>query len=184
MRIVVISGSPRDQSISKRIALHLANRLKQSDMDKVSLIDIRKDGLPPIQSVWNKEEQIPDDKREIFNIMDQASGFILVSPEYNGGYSSVMKNFLDHFPKTVFQRKSWGIATGSTGAMGGMRASQQMQLLGGGFSAVVCPRMLITPHMDKKFDENGKLIEDSFDAQVEGFLTEFLWLTSQLVNQP
>lgn len=184
MHIVVISGSPRHQSISKRIALHLVNRLDQSGLDSVRLMDIRTEGLPPIQSVWNKEEQIPENKKEVYQIMDRADGFILVSPEYNGGYSSVMKNFLDHFPKRIFHRKSWGIATGSTGAMGGMRASQQMQLLGVGLSAIVCPRMLITPHMDKKFDENGKLNDDSFEEQVEGFLTEFLWLASQLVNQP
>lgn len=112
--------------------------------------------------------------------MDEANGFILVSPEYNGGYSSAMKNFLDHFPKRVFQRKSWGIVTGSTGAMGGMRASQQLILLGAGFSAVVCPRMLITPQMDRKFDVEGNLTDDGFQQQIDGFIDEFLWLTSAL----
>lgn len=183
MHIVVISGSPREQSISKRIALHLVNRLNQSDIDQVSLIDIRTEALPPVQAVWNKEELIPEDKKEVFGIMDQATGFILVSPEYNGGYSSVMKNFLDHFPKRIFHRKTWGVTTGSTGAMGGIRASQQMQLLGGGFSAIVCPRMLITPHMDKKFDQDGRLTDDTFDQQVELFLSEFLWLTDRVSSR-
>ncbi len=180
MHIVVISGSPRDQSISRRIALHLGNRLEQSEIASVSLIDMRTEGLPPIQAVWNSKEQIPDDKRDVFEQMNQAGGFILVSPEYNGGYSSAMKNFLDHFPKRIFHRKAWGIVTGSTGAMGGMRASQQLQLLGSGLSAIVCPRMLITPQMDKKFDEAGRLTDESFDQQVEGFITEFMWLTSRL----
>ncbi len=180
MNIVIISGSPRDQSVSQRIALHLLDRLDRAGVGQVQLIDIRKEGLPPIQAVWNKDEQVPEEKRILVQTMDQADGFILVSPEYNGGYSPAMKNFLDHFPKRIYRRKAMGIATGSTGALGGMRASQQMQLLGLGLSTLISPRMLITPHMDQKFDEAGQLLESSFDRQVDGFVSEFLWLAGQL----
>lgn len=180
MKIIVISGSPREQSVSRRIARHLLGVLTFKGIDQVDFVDILDEGLAPVQTVWNREDLIPESHREIYQKMDEADGFILVSPEYNGGYSSAMKNFLDHFPKRVFQRKSWGIATGSTGAMGGMRASQQMILLGAGFSAVVCPRMLITPQMDRKFDVEGKLTDDGFQLQIEGFIDEFMWLTSAL----
>ena len=180
MKIIVLSGSPREQSVSRRIARHLVGALQAREIDRVDFVDIRDEGLAPIQIVWNREDLIPESHRENYQKMDEADGFILVSPEYNGGYSSAMKNFLDHFPKRVFQRKSWGIATGSTGAMGGMRASQQLILLGAGFSAVVCPRMLITPQMDRKFDVEGNLTDDGFQQQIDGFIDEFLWLTSAL----
>ncbi|MCF8237612.1 MAG: NAD(P)H-dependent oxidoreductase [Saprospiraceae bacterium] len=183
MKIVIISGSPREQSVSHRIARHLFERLSGSADLELAFIDMQTEWLQPIQQVWKNESLIPEDKLSVYTNMDQADGFIIVSPEYNGGYSSVMKNFLDHFPKKIFHRKAWGIVTGSTGAMGGMRASQQLQLLGAALSAIISPRMLITPHMDKKFDETGHLLDTDFERQIEGFQSEFLWLTSRLLDR-
>lgn len=181
-RLVILSGSPRTSSKSIRIARHLHERLLGVGNLDVQLISMQDQGLPAIEEVWKNENEVPMSKLPLFQAMDQAHGFIVVSPEYNGGYSPALKNFLDHFPKSVYHRKAWGIVTGSTGAMGGMRASQQMQLLGVALSALVCPRMLITPHMDRKFDPSGILLDDSFEAQIEGFLKEFLWLNDRLTS--
>lgn len=179
-RLVILSGSPRTSSKSIRIAHHLEARLHEIAETDVRLISMQDQGFPPIKTVWKDETDVPPSTLPLFQAMDQAHGFIVVSPEYNGGYSPALKNFLDHFPKSAYHRKAWGIVTGSTGAMGGMRASQQMQLLGVALSALVSPRMLITPQMDRKFDPSGVLLDDSFEAQIEGFLQEFLWLNDRL----
>jgi NAD(P)H-dependent FMN reductase len=89
-----------------------------------------------------------------------------------------MKNLFDHFPKQL--HKAFGIVTASTGAMGGMRASQQLQLLSLALFGVPSPYMLITPHVDKKFDEQGNLVDQSFYNTIHVFITEFLWLAERL----
>lgn len=183
MRIIILSGSPRKGSVSLRIARHLVKRFQDITHVTVRLVAMQEDSLPPIQEVWKQAASVPTDKQEIFQAMDQAHGIIVVSPEYNGGYSPALKNFLDHFPKSAYHRKAWGIVTGSTGAMGGMRASQQLQLLGAALSAIICPRMLITPHMDQKFDEAGELLDQSFDRQIEDFLANYLWLLTRLTAE-
>jgi NAD(P)H-dependent FMN reductase len=110
--------------------------------------------------------------------MFDSNAFIIVTPEYNGSYTPAMKNLFDHFPKQM--HKAFGIVTASTGSLGGIRASQQLQLLIGALFGIPSPYMLVTPHVDKKFDKEGNLIDQSFSNAIHNFVTEFLWLAERL----
>jgi len=110
-----------------------------------------------------------------------ADAFILVTPEYNGSYSPAMKNLLDHFPKQ--HHKPFGIVTASPGPMGGIRATQQMQLLVNALFGIASPYMLIVPAVDKKFDGQGNLLDESFQNNIHNFITEYLWLAENLVQE-
>jgi NAD(P)H-dependent FMN reductase len=112
--------------------------------------------------------------------MFAADAFILVSPEYNGSYSPAMKNLLDHFPKQ--HHKPFGIVTASPGPLGGIRASQQMQLLINALFGIASPYMLIVSAVDKKFDADGNLVDQSYQNNVHNFVTEYLWLAESLVK--
>ena len=89
--------------------------------------------------------------------MFEADAFIMVTPEYNGSYTPALKNLFDHFPKQ--SRKPFGIVTASPGALGGVRAALQLQTLVYALFGVGSPHMLITPLIDKKFDEHGNLTD-------------------------
>jgi hypothetical protein len=43
--------------------------------------------------------------------------------------------------------------------------------------------MLVVPGVDKKFDESGKLLDESFTLSIENFVTEYLWLAEKLVTE-
>lgn len=182
MHLTIIAGSPRQGSISKRVALHLRSKLEAVPGVETGWVNMQEHALPPIQEVWKREEDVPASHRALFGMMHATDGFVVVSPEYNGGYSATMKNFMDHFTKQAYLRKPWGVVTSSTGSMGGMRASQQLLLLGAGLFAIPCPRMLVTPHADKKFDEDGRLLEASFETAIQTFMEEYLWLARKLVE--
>jgi NAD(P)H-dependent FMN reductase len=91
-----------------------------------------------------------------------------------------MKNLLDHFPKQY--RKVFGIVTASPGAMGGIRAAMQLQQLIYGLFGIGSPHMLIVPGVDKKFNEEGQLIDPLFEKNISVFVNEFLWLAEQVEN--
>ena len=110
--------------------------------------------------------------------MFAADAFVLVTPEYNGSYTPALKNLLDHYPKQ--SRKAFGIVTASPGAMGGMRATQQLQLLVNAFFGIASPHMLIVPAVDKKFDAAGNLTDEHFKKSIDLFTREFLWLAESL----
>ncbi|HEY2720214.1 MAG TPA: NAD(P)H-dependent oxidoreductase [Chitinophagaceae bacterium] len=180
MRIEIISGSPRPNSLTHRVALHLQKLLWQKAEHEVGVIHLKDWNLPALRSVFVSVETTPAEFRPLAEKMFRADAFILVSPEYNGSYSPAMKNLIDHFPKQ--HHKPFGIVTASTGALGGIRASQQMQLLINALFGIASPYMLIVGSVEKKFDAEGNLLEPAFQNNIHNFISEYLWLAENLVK--
>ena len=179
MKIAIISGSPRTASVTRRVALYLQGWLKKNSSHEIDLIEMKDWDVPPVQTVWVTPDKAPVELQPLAEKIFNADGYILVTPEYNGSYSPAMKNLLDHFPKRHHQ--PFGIVTASPGAMGGMRASQQLLQLVPALFGIASPYMLITPAVDKKFSPDGDLIDESFQNAVHNFITEFLWLAEKIV---
>ena len=178
MRIEIVAGSPRVASLSRRVALYLKQWLEANTDHEIGLIDLRDWNLPPVQSVFSSIENTPDEFKPLSERIFGAEAIILVSPEYNGSYSPSLKNLLDHFPKQ--HHKIFGIATASPGALGGIRATQQMLLLVSALFGIASPYLLIVPGVDKKFDKFGNLLDQSFQHNVNNFISEYLWLVEHL----
>ena len=180
MNITIVSSSPRAKSLSNRVALHLEHRLKSECHHQITLLDVRdwadvfEEGQPVYQSV----EKCPDKFRPLAEIIYGTDAFVIVSPEYNGGVPYSLKRLFDHFTKQ--KQKPFAIATSSEGALGGMRAALSIQHYVVALFGILSPYMLITPHADKKFDEEGKLLDDKFKPAVDTFLKEFIWLVDKL----
>jgi NAD(P)H-dependent FMN reductase len=181
MKIEIISGSPRQQSVTQRVALHLKNVLTTNSEHEIGLIDMKDWSIPPVQGVWSSVDKTPQEFKPLAERIFNADALILVTPEYNGSYSPAMKNLLDHFPKQ--HHKTFGIVTASPGGMGGMRAAQQLLLLIPALFGIASPYMLIVPGVDKKFSPDGDLLDESFENQVHNFVTEFMWLSEQIVKE-
>lgn len=178
MKIEIISGSPRDKSITVRVARHLFEKFSEKKDLEVGFIDVREYPLPFVQSVWTTVDKVPAEYKELGERIFGADAFILVTPEYNGGYSPALKNLLDHFPKQ--SHKAFGIVAATDGALGAMRAAQQLIQLVAALFGILCPYMLITPQVDKKFDEDGKLIDETFQKAIDNFIIEFLWTAERI----
>ena len=182
MNIEIISGSPRKESVTHRVVLFLEKYLKEKTEHNINVIDVRDWQLPLFQQdVFTSVERTPEALKPLSKRMFEANAFILVSPEYNGSYTSAMKNLFDHFPKQ--SHKAFGIVTASPGMLGGIRASQQMQLLINALFGIGSPYMLVTPTVDKKFDEQGNLLDNSFQKNIDVFVNEFLWLAENLAPE-
>ncbi len=136
MNIEIISGSPRNDSVTNRIVLFLKQMLDDRSAHQTGIIDVREYNLPFVQHVFSSVDKAPEQFKPLAERMFAADAFILVTPEYNGSYSPAMQNLLDHFPKQL--HKAFGIVTASPGAMGGMRSAQQLLLLVPAF--LVLPR--------------------------------------------
>lgn len=93
MKLVVVSGSHRPQSESERIGRYLANRAQALLNSSVYELHL---GINPLP-LW--DEHFPDDQKtwgiwqEIKPHLDQAEGFILVTPEWGGMATPAIKNF-------------------------------------------------------------------------------------------
>ena len=181
MRIEIVSGSPRHNSVTRRLALYLEKKLAEYPDHEVGLIDLRDHQLPLVQKVFTSAHEVPEEHRELAVRMFNADAFIIVTPEYNGSYSPAMQNMFDHFPKQ--HHKVFGLATASPGALGGIRAAMQLQQFVMALFGIPSPYMLITPQIDKKFDADGNLTDPTFQKSIDTFVKEFLWLSEKLVDE-
>ena len=93
LNILLIQGSLRERS-STFVMLHdLQQRLAALGAEAV-MLDLRKTELP----LYNPDVAKKGDVyQHIRPLVAAADGFVLGSPDYHGGPSGVMKNFLDHF---------------------------------------------------------------------------------------
>jgi chromate reductase, NAD(P)H dehydrogenase (quinone) len=180
MRIEIISGSPRGNSITNRVALHLKKCITERTSHEVNIIDVRENEMPLLQAIFTSVESTPEPFKEVAERMLNANAFILLTPEYNGSYSAALKNLLDHFPKQ--HHKVFAIATASTGMLGGIRSAMQLQELVYALFGVGSPYMLVTPQV-KKFDEEGNLLDQNFKKSIDIFINEFIWLAEKIVDE-
>jgi NAD(P)H-dependent FMN reductase len=181
MKIEIISGSPRINSVTRRVAINLKKWLDSNTSHETDIIDMKDWELPAVQSVFVSVDKTPVEFKPLTERIFNADAFILVTPEYNGSYSPAMKNLLDHFPKQ--HHKPFGIVTASPGVLGGIRASQQLLQLVPALFGIASPYLLIVPAIDKKFDEQGNLIDPAFEKNVHNFISEFLWLAENIVKE-
>ncbi|MBC7651761.1 MAG: NAD(P)H-dependent oxidoreductase [Deinococcales bacterium] len=180
MTIEIVSGSPRATSITVRIAKYLQQYIQQHYKENtIGVIDVREWKLGFLETVFNSVENTPDQYKPLTQRMFAADAFIIVTPEYNGSYTSEIKNLFDHFPKQ--SRKAFGICTASTGVLGGARCTQPLLLLVPALFGIASPSLLIVPNIDKKFNANNELTDPSFEKQIHQFVTEFLWLGNNLM---
>ena len=181
MKIVILSGSPRGNSITHRLALHLQIVLQTETEHEVDIIDCREIVMPQLQTVFTSVETTPEKYKSIATLMFGADAFIFVTPEYNGSYPASLKNLIDHFPKQ--HHKVFAIATASPGGLGGVRAALQLQELIYALFGIGSPYMLVTPQVDKKFDEDGNLLDANFKKSIDIFINEFIWLAEKIIDE-
>lgn len=182
MTIEIVSGSPRSASITVRIAKYLQLYIQQHHTEHiVGIIDVREWKLGFLETVFNSVDNTPQQYKPLTQRMFAADAFIIVTPEYNGSYTSEIKNLFDHFPKQA--RKAFGLCTASVGPLGGARGTQSLLLLVPALFGIASPSLLIVPNVDKKFNADNELTDPSFEKQVHNFITEFIWLGKQLQQQ-
>lgn len=181
MKITIVSSSTRNGRISHRIALAIEKQVKKLGHQS-EIIDLLKLELPTFTERFALVDNKPENWQETMDKLINSDGIIFLTPEYNGSYSSGLKNFIDVFAKQGFRDKPIGVATGSTGSLGGVRAAYQLQQVILSLFAYPQPHMLTVGEMQKKFDETGELIDDGFKERFEGFVDKFLEFTKKIAD--
>ena len=94
IRLLGISGSTRSASLNLRLvraSLHRAER----EGAETTLVDLKSLGLPLYDGDLEEASGLPDGARQLRNLLIEADGLIIASPEYNGSFSAVLKNAVD-----------------------------------------------------------------------------------------
>jgi len=119
--VPVVLGTARKDNRTAPVAKLMVRELKKLGV-KTQLIDVAK--LATLATTMDAKDAKVKRWRKI---VDEASGFIIVSPEYNYGYPGELKILLDK-AYAHYQGKALGICSVSSGE-GGLRMIDQLRFI-------------------------------------------------------
>jgi chromate reductase, NAD(P)H dehydrogenase (quinone) len=161
MRILAISGSLRADSYNT--ALANAARALAPEGVEVEVYD----GLALIphydQDLDQEGVEAPPAVVELRRRIDEADALLLVTPEYNGSFTGVLKNAIDW--ASARHRGSWlrnktvAVAGATTGQYGAIWAQQDLKRVLGIAGARVVGEELPVSSASEKFDDEGRLLD-------------------------
>ncbi len=171
--IPVILGTPRQGRMSEHVARFVHEEMARRDGVETELIDIRELKL----SIEDAGEAIKDSR--FSEMVARADGLVIVTPEYNHGYPGLLKHVLDTNLKEYIH-KAVGICGVSAGGFGGTRVIENLL-------PVLRELGLVTIFWDgnfsgvqKIFDAEGKLLDQSYLKRIDKFLKELVWMSKVL----
>jgi NAD(P)H-dependent FMN reductase len=184
-RIAVIITSTRRERFADRPAAWVSDRLRRVGVD-VDVIDMRDhdlpsfDGRPPLYT----PRQYPNDAVADFaRRIDAADGYIVLTGEYNHGYTGVFKNALDH---TYVEWDRKPIAFVGWGGVGGARAVEQLRTVAIELGlAPIRPAVHILPDVlvpAMTADDYDAGLFASLDDKLDTLISELRWWTEALAN--
>lgn len=181
--IPVILGSVREGRKSEAPAKYIVEKIKTAG-HQTRLVDFKELSLPfydaPTVPVVYFKSQYPNAEAQKWSeIAKAADAFIIVSPEYNHGYTAVLKNALD-WGYLEFEKKPFGLVGVSNGAVGGARMIESLRLVIENFGAVSMRETIMVGPVQNYFDNNGTLIDESLNKKIDGLLASLTWWAEAL----
>lgn len=153
MKIVGFASSLSESSNSTK-ALKVALEAARGQGVEVELFDLRETPLP-IYDPENGTQKTEDaNVKRFIDVMTEADGYILASPEYHNGPSGAFKNALDFIGATQFAGKPVGLISAAGGAVATNTLNQMLTIMRS-LHAHVVPQVGSVGYMDS-FDENGR----------------------------
>jgi len=169
----VILGTARLGCMSAHAARLVASELSKRPEIDTDLIDIAKLPLPTNDA----GEAIK--QAEFSALMDRADALVVVSPEYNHGYPGLLKHVLDSCLKEYIH-KAVGIVGVSAGPFGGTRVIQNLLPVMRELGLVSIFWDVNFSSVQKAFDQQGRLSDESYIRRIDKFLQELIWMARTL----
>lgn len=183
LHIVVVCGSVRKNRKSVLVANLIGQRIIHSS-NTSTVVDFIELPLPfvdtdPNPSSLHKEYPYKT-VQQWSAIADSADAFVFVAPEYNHGYSAVLKNALDWlYPE--FNQKPVALVGVSDGLSGGLRAIEQLRPIMANFGMYDIQSTISIRNVQDVFDVDGNILDDKLVKQIDKLLV-VLTRTAQVMR--
>ena len=176
IKIVGIGGSLRTDSYSMQ-ALHLAVQRVAAVGAKTQILDLREMKLP----FCDGGDGYPDypDVTVLQDIVKQADGIILSTPEYHGSVSGVIKNALDLMSFDQLSGKVVGVIS-VLGGQSNSNALNELRLIMRWVHAWVIPEQIAIGQAWNAFNDDGTLKDEKLALRVDQFATSLVTNTQKL----
>jgi NAD(P)H-dependent FMN reductase len=191
--LLVFAGSTRAQSFNRRLA-RVAAELGRAAGAQVTLLELAEHELP-LYNADLEARGTPAAARRLKEIFHAHPAWIVCSPEYNGSYTGLLKNTIDWVSSPIKGDPEWssgtkpfagkvvGLLSASPGALGGLRSLSHLSPLLLNLQCWLTPRQFALAKAGEAFDAEGRLVNATALAAVQGVVEQTLHAARKL-NAP
>jgi NAD(P)H-dependent FMN reductase len=181
LNIKIILGSDRPSRFGIQPAQWILEEAKKIENFEVELLDLKDYPMPFFNEAISPSRITEPYKQEFVAAFTkkiaEADGFIIVTPEYNHGYTAVLKNALDYVYKEWNKKP---VSFVGYSALGAVRAIEQLRQVVAELEMYsVRSGVYLAPYWNH-LDEQGKLKTEAFAHQVTAMLSELEWWAKTL----
>jgi NAD(P)H-dependent FMN reductase len=170
--MTLLIGTNRPGCNARKVARHVEEIYAEMKIP-LKVIDLAE--LPPEIFLPTSYAEKPKSFAPFAEAILQATGLIVVTPEYNGSVPGVLKYFIDmlKFPES-FEKRPVCFIGEAAGIWGALRPIEMLQQIFGYRNAFIYPERVFLAQINNLLDETGRLkqvdLMDRLRAQANGFI--------------
>ena len=170
IRIAVINGSVRNGNYTNMASALVVDELRQHPKVSVDVIDPGTLHLP-----FPGEDPDSPATRQLQKIVGAAVGVILVTPEYHGSFSSVMKLVIENlgFPSAL-AGKPVALLGVAAGAIGAIKSLEHLRGVVSHVGGIALPLPVSIANVQKVFDREGHVLDPMAEKIVRQVATNLM----------
>jgi NAD(P)H-dependent FMN reductase len=172
-KILIILSSTRPVRNGEKVSNWVLEESKLSNLDlEFEILDLRELNLPFLdepETPNSGQPYVHEHTKNWSKIVNEASGFIIVTPEYNGGYPASLKNALD-FLYNEWTNKPVGIV--GYGGGGASRSVKQLKEVLVSLKLIPMENQIGINSVWSAFDKDNKMINEFIVGDVQKLFTE------------
>lgn len=170
IRIVIITGSVRPGNYTSMAAALVIDELKKQPGVTVELIDPGALHLP-----FPGKDGDTEDATVLRQKVSEATGVVLVTPEYHGSFSSVMKLVIESlgFP-SVLAGKPVALLGVAAGSIGAIKSLEHLRGVVSHIGAIALPLLASVANVQSVFDASGRSLDPAVEKLIRGVGTNLL----------
>lgn len=163
-KIIAFAGSNSNESINKKLAIYVANKINNVEVEVLDLNDFN---MPIYGIDLENKEGIPKLAEKFLSKIKNTDAIVLSLAEHNGAYATAFKNIFDWVSRIegkLWSEKPMLLMASSPGARGGATvleiAKGRFPYMGGNIVATVS-----FPSFHDNF-KNGKVLDENLDKEI------------------
>jgi chromate reductase, NAD(P)H dehydrogenase (quinone) len=165
VRILAMSGSERRDSLNQKLLKTAAIGARDAGAE-VTFARLADFDLPFYDGDLEAGHAIPEGVRSLQRLVASHHALLVATPEYNGGYTALLKNSLDWASRpredgstgvALFAGKAAALISASPGPLGGLRSQTGMRAVLDKLGMIVIPQSFALGSAQDAFNASGQL---------------------------
>lgn len=165
IKILAACGSARRASLNQKtldLAAHGATQAG-AEVTAIRLADFE---LPLYDADMEAEQGVPERVRALQALVAEHDALLIATPEYNGGYSALLKNAIDWISRpredgssgvALLAGKVAALVSASPGQLGGVRSQTGLRVVLDKLGMLVIPEAFALSVAHEAFDADGNM---------------------------